>query len=138
MPSCLSLRRRQLAALEHRGKASAVGLAGAARGQLGSEVKHIRLLVFLQAPGEETAQLLGREAGIARQHEHVDALAQALVGAPHRKRGRYLRMRAAGEFDLERGDLVAAAVDELLLAPDDLDHARIALACELSRGEPAI
>src|SRR3954452_17046123 len=120
MPSCLSFRRRQLAALEHRGKASAVSLARATRGQLGSEVKHIRLLVFLQAPREEGAQLLGREAGVARQHEHVYALAEALVGPPHRERGGHLRMRAAGEFDLERRDFVAAAVDELLLAPDDL------------------
>src|SRR6185503_937994 len=44
----------------------------------------------------------------------------------------------ARELDLERRDLAAAAVDELLLAADDLDHARLALAREVAGGEPAV
>src|SRR5688500_8749473 len=47
-------------------------------------------------------------------------------------------MRAAGELDLERRDLDAAAVDELLLAADDLDYPGIALAREVAGGKPAV
>src|SRR5947207_15606248 len=68
----------------------------------------------------------------------MDALAETLVGAADGERRSDLRMRAAGELDLERRDLVAAAVDELLLATADLDYAGLALAREVAGGEPAV
>src|SRR3954467_6028531 len=47
-------------------------------------------------------------------------------------------MRAARELDLERRHLVAATVNELLLAAADLDDAPLALAREVAGGEPAV
>src|SRR5437868_15071683 len=47
-------------------------------------------------------------------------------------------MRAARELDLERRHLVAAAVNEFLLATADLDDAGLALAREVAGGEPAV
>src|SRR2546423_866251 len=68
----------------------------------------------------------------------MDALAEALVGPADRKGRSDLRMRAAGELDLERRHLVAAAVNELLLAAADLDYPGLALAREVAGGEPAV
>src|SRR5947207_9216694 len=68
----------------------------------------------------------------------MDALAETLVGAADGERRSDLRMRAARELDLERRHLVAAAVDELLLAAADLDYAGLALAREVAGGEPAV
>src|SRR5437660_12549835 len=47
-------------------------------------------------------------------------------------------MRAARELDLERRHLVAAAVNELLLAAADLNYSGLALAREIAGGEPAV
>src|SRR5437660_10800007 len=47
-------------------------------------------------------------------------------------------MRAARELDLERRHLVAAAVNELLLAAADLNYPGLALAREVARGKPAV
>src|SRR5688500_13501035 len=68
----------------------------------------------------------------------MDALAQALVGAADGERRGDLRMGTAGELDLERRHLVAAAVDELLLASADLDHTRLALTREVTGREPPV
>src|SRR5688500_20353934 len=86
------------------------------------------MLVPVQPLAQKGAQLRRPEPRVARHHQRMDALPQALVGPADRQRRRHLGMRAAGEFDLQRRDLVAAAVDELLLAPADLYHARVALA----------
>src|SRR5437868_13430862 len=137
MPSWPFTHRRKRATLQHRGKASAIGFPGAPGRQLLGKVKHIRLLVFFEPPGEEGAQLARRELSPGND-ERVDALAQPLVGPADGERGRDVGMRAARELDLERRDLVAAAVDQLLLAPDDLDHAGVALAREVAgaRADP--
>src|SRR5436853_2384251 len=68
----------------------------------------------------------------------MDALAEALVGTADGKGRGDLRMRAASELDLERRHLVAAAVNELLLAAADLDDAGLALAREVAGDEPAV
>src|SRR5947207_15800064 len=68
----------------------------------------------------------------------MDALAETLVGAADGEGRGDLRMRAAGELDLERRHLVAAAVDELLFAAADFDDAGLALAREVAGGEPAV
>ena len=68
----------------------------------------------------------------------MDALAKARVGPADGECRGHLGVRAAGELDLQRRDLVAAAIDELLLAADDLHHAGVALAREVAGGEPAV
>src|SRR3954464_8605582 len=135
MPSSACKNRRKLAAPEYRGKGSAIGLAGMPGGQLGREVKHIRLLVFLEALGEEGAEFRGCQPGGARQDENVDALAEPRIRPPDGQRSRHFRVRAAGTLHLERRRLVAPSVNDLLLATDDLDHAGVALARKIARRE---
>src|SRR3954471_2008285 len=75
---------------------------------------------------------------LARNDERVDPLPQPRIRPSNGERRGDFRMRAAGKLDLLRRDLVAAAVDELLLASSDGHHAGIALACQIPGGEPAV
>src|SRR3954471_8239356 len=75
---------------------------------------------------------------LARNDERVDPLPQPRIRPSNGERRGDFGMRAAGKLDLLRRDLVAAAVDELLLASSDGHHAGIALACQIPGGEPAV
>jgi hypothetical protein len=60
------------------------------------------------------------------------------IGGASGHRGRDVRMRGEDLLELERRDLVAAARDQLLRSPGQLDHSVFAHARHVAGAEPAI
>src|SRR5262249_48988679 len=101
---------------------SPVGLSRGAQGELVPDVDAVRNPVALNPHGSPGAKGLGAEIGAGLAHDHhMDRLAQPLIGDAGAQSRRDLRMLAEEILDLHGRDLVAAARDDLLEAPDDLD-----------------
>ena len=111
--SRLGHRRRRLE--EVLGHKSALDLAGRRLGQAGRDVELLRDLEVSQEPlrgGEDLG--LGHRGALLQHHCRHDLLAVLLVRRAEGDRLRDGRVRQERRVDLQGGDLLAAAVDELL------------------------
>ena len=93
--------------------------------------------VALPQVGDEIV-LGGRRGGVARYDEGADALAEARVG--HADGGRVGQPRRADEVvvDLPGRDVLAAADDDLLLAPVDADAPLLIHVAQVAAIEPSL
>src|SRR5688572_16406794 len=118
----------------------AADLAGAGERQLAEVLEALGKLVVRDLTLEELDHLLERELG-ARLGHHAKTvpLPEPRIGQPDHRGVQDLRMGIQDLLDLARKEFLAAAVDDLLAAPGDLDVALLVdVAAEIPRAEPSV